>query len=183
MNEKRESWDNYFMGLAEMVSTRATCDRKSVGTIIVKDRRVIASGYNGSIKNLEHCSSPEKYYACKKCGKEFDSIPDFPHALSCAGYGYEEMHGGHIMIDNHCQRTVHSELNALLSAARFGVPLDGSTMYCTTFPCWNCFKSIVSAGIVELIYKEEYGESEDNKLVLTAAKKLETFGAIKLRKL
>lgn len=183
MNEQRDSWDDYFMQLATLVSSRATCDRKNVGAVIIKDKRVLATGYNGSISGLEHCSSPPTYYVCKKCGREFTEIPDSPHQLSCAGYGFEKMHGGHIIVNNSCVRTVHAELNAILSAARFGVPLNGATVYCTAFPCFNCFKAVVSSGIVELVYKELYGRSEDNELVFSAAKKLETFGTFKLRKL
>jgi dCMP deaminase len=136
---RRASWDEYFMDLAELVSTRATCDRKHVGAIIVKDKRVLASGYNGSIPGLPHC----------------DDI-------------------GHDLENDHCVATVHAEQNAIVSAARFGISIDGSTMYCNTFPCWNCFKLIVSSGIVEVIFKNPYG-IEKNQRVLDAYANLHYF--------
>ncbi|GAB4310111.1 MAG: ComE operon protein 2 [Myxococcota bacterium] len=117
----RPSWDLYFMQLAEFVAARSTCDRKSVGAVIVKDKRILATGYNGSVSGLPHCD--------------------------------EE---GHLIRDNHCVRTIHAEANAILSAARHGVSIEGATIYINTFPCFNCFKLIANAGIKRICYCDPY---------------------------
>ena len=109
------------MNIATTVATRATCDRKHVGAVVVRDRSILATGYNGSIRGSDHC----------------DDV-------------------GHLMLDGHCVRTVHAEMNALAQAARNGVTLDGSTIYVTALPCWPCFKVIVNAGIVKVVYGEAY---------------------------
>ena len=117
----RASWDEYFMRIAKEVSTRATCDRKHVGAVIVRDKSILASGYNGSIRGLPHC----------------DEV-------------------GHMMVDNHCERTIHAENNAIIQAARNGVRIDQSTIYVTASPCWNCFKMIANAGIIRIAFAEFY---------------------------
>lgn len=118
---RRASWDTYFLGMALHASTRATCDRRHVGCVLVLDRAVIATGYNGSIRSLRHC----------------DDV-------------------GHLMIDGHCERTVHAETNAIAQAARRGVSVDGATAYVTTFPCFTCFKLLVNAGVVRIVYGATY---------------------------
>jgi len=118
---KRKSWHQYFSDIAELVSTRGTCDRKQVGAVIVKDKRILATGYNGSMPGSGHCD--------------------------------EE---GHLMENNHCVRTLHAEVNAIAQCAKYGISCDGSTLYCNTLPCWNCFKAIVSAGIKEIYYNSDY---------------------------
>lgn len=117
----RKSWDNYFLELAKLVSTRATCDRLRVGAVVVKDRRILSTGYNGSIAGAEHC----------------DDV-------------------GHLMIHDHCVRTVHAEINALSQAAKNGTKVGGSTIYITHAPCINCFKAIVSSGITKIIFTDLY---------------------------
>lgn len=117
----RKTWDEYFMECAAQVATRSTCNRKHVGAVIVVLRRILATGYNGSIPTLAHC----------------DDV-------------------GHLMEDDHCIRTVHAESNAICQAARHGVNINGSTIYVTASPCFNCFKLIASAGIVEIVYGEFY---------------------------
>lgn len=117
----RATWDEYFMRIAKEVSTRATCDRKHVGAVIVRDKSILASGYNGSIRGLPHC----------------DEV-------------------GHMMVDNHCVRTIHAENNAIIQAARNGVRIDQSTIYVTASPCWNCFKMIANAGITRIAFNEFY---------------------------
>lgn len=119
----RPSWDEYFMQQCDLVASRSTCDRKHVGSVIVKDKRVIATGYNGSVPGEDHCDD-----------------------------------AGHQIVNGHCIRTIHSELNALLQAARFGTAVDGATLYCNTKPCLGCMKAIVAAGIREIVYRDEYGE-------------------------
>lgn len=121
MTKTRVPWDEYFMRQCDLIATRATCNRKHVGAVIVLDNRILATGYNGSLPGLPHC----------------DDI-------------------GHMMEDGHCVRTVHAEVNAVAQAAKAGVRLDGAVLYCNTFPCWNCFKVIVSAGIIGIVYDDEY---------------------------
>ena len=127
----RPSWDDYFLTLCDVISTRATCDRLHVGSVIVRDNRIISSGYNGAPSGLTHC----------------DSV-------------------GHEMVDGHCQRIVHSEVNAIVDAARRGVSVDEATLYCNYLPCYQCCKVIISAGISEGVYRDVYGSSKD-KIVAT----------------
>ena len=117
----RASWDEYFLGLADKVSERATCDRAHVGAIIVKDNQIIATGYNGSPPKQPHC----------------DDV-------------------GHIMRGGHCIATIHAELNALLQAAKHGHSVDGATIYVTHYPCFECSKALVTAGIKKVVYASEY---------------------------
>jgi dCMP deaminase len=122
----RSSWDEYFLKIATVVATRATCDRKHVGSVIVRDKTILSAGYNGALKGLPHC----------------DDV-------------------GHMMEDNHCRRILHSEMNAIAQAAREGIRTNGATLYVTASPCWECFKLIVNAGIVRVVYGEFY---RDNRI-------------------
>lgn len=117
----RISWDQYFMAQAHIISLRSTCTRLKVGAIIVKDNRIIASGYNGSVADSTHC------------------IDD-----------------GCYLVDGHCVRTIHAEENALLQCARFGVPTNDTTIYVTHFPCLQCCKHMIQAGVKEVMYDEDY---------------------------
>lgn len=108
----RISWDQYFMAQSHLLALRSTCTRLTVGATIVRDNRIIAGGYNGSIAGGTHC------------------IDD-----------------GCYVIDNHCVRTIHAEMNALLQCAKFGVPTDRAEIYVTHFPCLQCCKSLIQAGI------------------------------------
>lgn len=117
----RPSWDEYFMGLARLAATRGTCDRKRVGCVLVRDRAVLATGYNGSLRGTPHC----------------DDV-------------------GHQMEDGHCTRTVHAEQNAVCQSARHGVKLDGATAYVTCAPCPICFKTLVAAGVIRIVFGEPY---------------------------
>lgn len=130
----RASWDTYFMRIAREVATRSTCDRKHVGAVIVRDRHILSTGYNGSARGLPHCD-------------------DF----------------GHMMHEGHCVRTIHAEMNAILSAARNGTRLEGGEIYVTAVPCWGCFLGIVNVGLTRIVYGEPY-RIDDR--VLEAAKAL-----------
>ena len=122
---KRKSWDQYFLELAQKISERATCDRAHVGCVLVKNKRVLTTGYNGSLPGQDHCDD---------CG--------------------------HLMVDNHCLRTLHSEQNALCTAAKFGISVDGATCYVTHHPCLPCLKALISAGIKKIVYLEEYRKED-----------------------
>ena len=117
----RETWDEYFMTIARTVSTRATCDRKHVGAVIVRGKHIVSTGYNGSIIGGAHC----------------DDV-------------------GHLMVDGHCVRTVHAEMNALVQAASVGVAVEGATLYVTAYPCHLCAKLLVNAKIARVVYDESY---------------------------
>ncbi len=118
---KRISWDQYFMTQSHLLAMRSTCTRLSVGATIVRDKRIIAGGYNGSISGGEHCTEKGCY-----------------------------------VVDNHCIRTIHAEINALLQCAKFGASTDGAEIYVTHFPCVHCSKAIIQSGIKAVYYAEDY---------------------------
>jgi len=134
--QERPSWDSYFMQIAQLVKTRATCPRRSVGAVIVRDKRILATGYNGAPRGLPHC--PE-------------GGPEHDWPLGCLRAG-------------HCIRALHAEQNALLQAAMMGIACQGSTMYVTCQPCNNCAKMIINAGIVRVIYEGEYPDEFSKEL-------------------
>ncbi|WP_050615836.1 ComE operon protein 2 [Bacillus testis] len=118
---ERISWDQYFMAQSHLLALRSTCTRLTVGATIVRDNRIIAGGYNGSIAGGVHCIDQGCY-----------------------------------VIDNHCVRTIHAEMNALLQCAKFGVPSEGAEIYVTHFPCLQCCKSLIQAGIKTVYYAQDY---------------------------
>ena len=117
----RPDWDSYFLKIAQAVSERSTCDRAFVGCVLVRDKRILTTGFNGSPSGQPHCDE-----------------------------------SGHLMVDGHCVRTIHAEMNAIIQAALHGVSSNGSTCYVTHFPCINCAKALVNAGIVRLVFLENY---------------------------
>lgn len=121
---KRPSWDEYFLKLAMLASERATCPRMHAGCVIVNNRNVVATGYNGSIPGDEHCED----VGCK-------------------------------VIDNHCVRTVHSEINALAQAAKHGSSVNNSTAYVTNMPCTNCAKALIAAGINQVVVFTDFHDT------------------------
>ncbi|SFD55953.1 dCMP deaminase [Lentibacillus persicus] len=118
---ERISWNQYFMAQSHLLALRSTCTRLMVGATIVRDKRIIAGGYNGSVSGGIHCIDEGCY-----------------------------------VIDGHCVRTIHAEANALLQCAKFGVPTEGAEIYVTHFPCLQCCKQIIQAGIRTLYYAEDY---------------------------
>ena len=117
----RPDWDTYFMDIATVVAARSTCDRATVGAVIVRDKRILTTGFNGSPTGQPHCDE-----------------------------------AGHLLVDGHCARTLHAELNAIIQAALHGITLRGGTCYVTHFPCLGCTKAIANVGLVRLVYKEDY---------------------------
>ncbi|WP_078807850.1 ComE operon protein 2 [Pilibacter termitis] len=118
---ERIPWDQYFMGQSVLLALRSTCDRLAVGATIVRDKRVIAGGYNGSVSGEVHCIDEGCY-----------------------------------MVDGHCVRTIHAEMNAILQCAKFGVNTEGAEIYVTHFPCLSCTKQILQAGIKKINYLNDY---------------------------
>lgn len=130
----RREWDDYFMTIAETVAEQSTCDRALVGCVLVKDKRMLTTGFNGSPKKQPHCSDV-----------------------------------GHLMVDGHCVRTIHAEMNAIIQAALHGVSTDGATCYVTHFPCIICSKLLVNAGIARIVYHYPYRIDENaTKFILEA---------------
>ena len=140
----RPSWREYFLQIAKDVAVRSTCDRKNVGAVIVRDKQILSTGYNGSAKGQPHCDDPG------------------------VGHELKEM-GGRMS----CVRTVHAEANAIAQAARHGVAIGGATLYTTASPCYDCAKMIVNAGIKAVVFGEfyasRYGSSDDVPAFLRAA--------------
>ncbi len=126
----RPRWDQYFMDIARLVMTRSTCIRRQVGAVIVNDKRILTTGYNGAPNNIEHCTS------LKKCLREELKIPSGERAEICFA--------------------IHAEQNAIIQAAYSGVSLKGSTLYVTCMPCQICSKIIINSGILTVIYDGEY---------------------------
>ena len=174
----RLPWDEHFMLQAHLVATRATCDRgpellldpgrHGVGALIVQNKRVIASGYNGSPPGAPHCDDVP---TCPCCEEEFPTLYDgrgcptcikgtrdiHGEGKSCAQCdGKSDLVGGHKMVEGHCVRTIHSEMNTLMQCALDGVSPEHGRLYCTASPCYDCAKAIIRAGIQTVIYGEMY---------------------------
>ncbi len=126
---KRPSWDEYFMELTEVVAKRSTCLRRKVGAIIVKDKRVLATGYNGAPTGLKHCKEVG-------CIREEQNVPSGQRHELCRG--------------------LHAEQNAIIQAALHGSSIKGASLYCTCQPCILCTKMIINAGIKRVVFKGEY---------------------------
>lgn len=129
---KRPGWDEYFLELAGLISKRATCLRRSVGAVLVKDKRILATGYNGAPGGIRHCETTG-------CLREKLKIPSGERHELCRG--------------------LHAEQNVLLQAALYGVSTKGSTLYITNQPCIICAKMIINAGIKEIIFLGHYPDS------------------------
>jgi len=137
-NYIRPSWDEYFMEIANTVATRATCDRGRSGCVIVRDRQILVTGYVGSPIGLEHCD---------EVGHQFKKMV------------HEDGHE-----TTHCVRTVHAEQNAICQAAKNGISLNHSTLYCRMTPCRTCAMLIINCGIKRVVCEKKYhagGESEE----------------------
>ncbi len=122
----RPTWDHYFINIALAVAERSTCDRAHVGAVLVRDKRILTTGFNGSPSGLPHCDTK-----------------------------------GHLLVDGHCVRTIHAETNAIIQAALHGVSTKEATCYVTHFPCINCTKTLINAGVTEIVYLNDYRIDEN----------------------
>jgi dCMP deaminase len=129
MKPRRPDWDTYFMEIAGIVSRRSTCVRRSVGALIVKDKRILSTGYNGAPSGLGHCGD----HGCVRAERNVAS-----------GERHELCRG------------LHAEQNAIIQAAYHGVPIKGGSLYSTHLPCSICVKMIINAGIINVLYLEGY---------------------------
>ncbi|MEW6426567.1 MAG: cytidine/deoxycytidylate deaminase family protein [Thermodesulfobacteriota bacterium] len=137
----RPSWDTYFMSITALVAGRATCIRRRVGAVLVKDKRIVTTGYNGAPSNVRHCLDVG-------CLREEQGIPSGERHELCRG--------------------LHAEQNAIIQAALHGVSIEGSILYCTNMPCVICSKMLINAGITAIIYQEGYSDSLSSSMLAEA---------------
>ncbi len=145
MDQPRPSWDDYFMSITEQVATRSTCLRRHVGAVVVKDRRILATGYNGAPQGVRHCGEVG-------CLREEKSVPSGERHELCRG--------------------LHAEQNAVIQAALHGVPIAGSTLYSTHKPCSLCAKILINAGVREIYFLEGYDDELGDELLGEAGVKV-----------
>lgn len=140
-SQHRLTWDVYFMKIAELVAERSTCLRRKVGAVLVQDRRILATGYNGAPKGLRHCAEIG-------CLREKLKIKPGKRIEICRG--------------------VHAEQNALVQAASFGIKVAGAHLYCTHQPCITCTKLLINAGITKIYVKTPYPDILTDEMLLEA---------------
>jgi dCMP deaminase len=128
----RPSWDEYFVSIARHVAERSTCLRRHTGAVLVKDKRILSTGYNGAPSRLAHCEEAG-------CLREQMSVPSGSNHELCRG--------------------IHAEQNAVVQAARHGIAIDGATLYSTHQPCVLCAKILVNAGVAEVVYAQPYPDA------------------------
>lgn len=129
MNTNRPSWDDYFMKIAHDVASRATCIRRKVGAVIVKNKWIVSTGYNGAPMNISHCTD-------KSCLRSKYNVPSGERHELCRG--------------------LHAEQNAIIQAALHGVSIEGATIYCTHQPCSICTKMLINSGIKKFVFSSPY---------------------------
>lgn len=128
----RPSWHEYFMDITRLVARRSTCLRRQVGAVMVKDRNILATGYNGTPSGIKHCD-------VTGCLREQLQVPSGERHELCRG--------------------LHAEQNAIIQAARHGVNISGSILYCTDSPCIICTKMLINAGIRQVIFLKGYADN------------------------
>jgi dCMP deaminase len=129
MFDTRPSWNDYFLEVADLVATRSTCLRRQVGAVLVRDKRIISTGYNGAPRKLKHCSE----VGCLRSEKDIPS-----------GERYELCRG------------VHAEQNAIINAAYYGISTQDTVMYCTHQPCIICARTIINAGVEKVVHRGDF---------------------------
>lgn len=134
----RPSWDEYFMEMTAMAASRSTCMRRHVGAVIVKDNRILATGYNGAPSKSAHCEKTG-------CLRERLNVPSGERQELCRG--------------------LHAEQNAIIQAALHGVSIQGATIYCTNKPCSICTKMIINAQIAKIVYNDDYADALSDELL------------------
>ncbi len=139
--EQRPDWQQYFMEIAQLVSRRSTCTRRRVGAVLVKDKRMLATGYNGAPSGLEHCG-------VMGCLREKLQVPSGQRHELCRG--------------------LHAEQNAIIQAAAHGISIQGAMLFCTTLPCSICLKMLINAGITDIVYEDGYADELTQDLLSEA---------------
>jgi dCMP deaminase len=138
---QRPDWDEYFLDIAELVSRRSTCRRRSVGAVLVKEKRILATGYNGAPTGLRHCLD-------LGCLREQNNVPSGERHELCRG--------------------LHAEQNSIIQAALHGVSVREATLYCTNHPCVICAKMIINAGVAKVIFREGYSDQLSEEMLQEA---------------
>ncbi len=146
---ERISWDEYFMQIAQLVAKRSTCLRRKVGAVVVKNKRILATGYNGAPTGLPHCQT---------CLREELKVPSGQRHELCRG--------------------VHAEQNAVIQAALHGVSIKNSIIYTTLFPCSICTKILINAGIEKIVYLEGYPDKLAKEILNQTNIKVVKFGEL-----
>lgn len=149
----RPSWDEYFMEMAELAAKRSTCLRRNVGAVIVKDKRAIATGYNGAPSGIKHCGE------IGGCLREKMNVPSGERHELC--------------------RALHAEQNAIIQAAKTGSQIEGATIYITHQPCVICAKMLINAGIKRIVVKEGYPDEMSKEILEEAGLKSVMFSDLK----
>ncbi len=134
----RPTWDQYFMEIAALVAKRSTCLRRAVGAVIVKNKRILATGYNGAPSGIRHCAEVG-------CLRETLQVASGERHELCRG--------------------IHAEQNAIIQAAYHGVPIQGADLYCTNLPCSICTKMLINAGIKKIYYRSGYADELSRDLL------------------
>ena len=145
-HKERPSWDDYFMDMTELVATRSTCLRRQVGAVIVRDRHIISTGYNGAPKGVPHCAEKGG------CLREKLGVPSGEKHELC--------------------RALHAEQNAIIQAATLGHSVEGATMYVTHQPCIICAKMIINAGIERIVVRNGYPDELSVEMLAEAGRKV-----------
>jgi dCMP deaminase len=144
---KRMSWDEYFLRIARLVAERSTCERRKVGAVLVRDKRILATGYNGAPHGLPHCDEAG-------CLRTTLGIKPGQRIEICRG--------------------IHAEQNAIVQAATFGINVTGARVYCTHQPCITCAKILINSGVREIFVSETYPDRLARKMLRDAGVKLRT---------
>ncbi len=144
MQNKRPSWDDYFLSLLPKIASRSLCLRRQIGSVLVRDKTIISTGFNSPGKGLSPCSV---------CMREEKGIPSGQQQQDC--------------------RASHSEANAIVLAAYNGISTKNSTLYVSTFPCSICARLIINAGIIRIVYTDEYTDPFAKELLEEAKIKME----------
>lgn len=139
---ERPDWDHYFMDIARVAAARANCRRRQVAAVLVRDRRIISTGYNGTPRGVKNCNEG----GCPRCNSDVPS--------------------GHDLAECFCS---HAEENAIVQAAYHGIAVKGATLYTTFSPCLQCAKMIINAGVVEVVYHQRYSIDDSAQKLLREA--------------
>lgn len=139
--KERPSWDQYFIEITRLVASRSTCLRRQVGAVLVKDKHILATGYNGTPAGISHCEQTG-------CLREKLKVPSGERHELCRG--------------------LHAEQNAIIQAAKHGVDISSSILYCTDSPCIICSKMLINAGIEQIIYLRGYPDQLSRDMLLEA---------------
>jgi len=176
----RPSFDDIAFGAAKLVAQRSTCPRLHTGAVIMtQDNRQLCTGYNGSLPGTPHCDQRTLCPHCTRGTKNiYETRPGPPQyfydpplklidQITCpvCNGDYESDQLGCLIIDGHCKRTVHAEANAIIQAARYGIPIAGCKMYALHEPCIDCTQLIISSGIVKVYIAQPYRSEETTKYI------------------